>query len=71
MKRWICILWSIFALPTAIVPENAQRVPPQKVQYTPEQIASAQKIKYFIIVYQENWSFDSRYGKFTGVNGMN
>ena len=29
-----------------------------------------EKIKYFIIVFQENWSFDSLYGKFPGVNGL-
>jgi phospholipase C len=29
-----------------------------------------EKIGHVIIVYQENWSFDSLYGKFPGANGL-
>ncbi len=28
------------------------------------------EIKYVIVIFQENWSFDSLYGKFPGVNGL-
>lgn len=49
---------------------HAARPPPALVQFTPEQTSAAQKIKHLIIVYQENWSFDSLYGKFPGVNGI-
>jgi acid phosphatase len=28
------------------------------------------KINHFVIIYQENWSFDSLYGQFPGVNGL-
>jgi phospholipase C len=29
-----------------------------------------QKINHVVVIYQENWSFDSLYGKFPGVNGF-
>jgi phospholipase C len=29
------------------------------------------KIDHFVIIYQENWSFDSLYGEFPGTNGLN
>ena len=28
------------------------------------------KIKYIIVIYQENWSFDGLYGQFPGANGL-
>src|SRR5438874_2466859 len=28
------------------------------------------KINHVIVIYQENWSFDSLYGKFPGANGI-
>ncbi len=28
------------------------------------------RIKHLIIIYQENWTFDSLYGKFPGANGL-
>jgi phospholipase C len=30
-----------------------------------------QNIDHFIVIYQENWSFDSLYGEFPGANGVN
>ena len=32
--------------------------------------ASLNSINHFVVVYQENWSFDSLYGKMPGVNGV-
>ena len=29
-----------------------------------------QKINHVVVIYQENWSFDSLYGKFPGANGL-
>ncbi|HEY0583064.1 MAG TPA: alkaline phosphatase family protein, partial [Chloroflexota bacterium] len=29
-----------------------------------------QKINHVVVIYQENWSFDSLYGKFPGANGF-
>jgi len=28
------------------------------------------RIQHFVVIYQENWSFDSLYGKFPGANGL-
>src|SRR5262249_17971136 len=28
------------------------------------------RINHFVVIYQENWSFDSLYGKFPGANGL-
>ncbi len=35
----------------------------------PTQTASLASINHIIVIYQENWSFDSLYGKFPGANG--
>jgi phospholipase C len=32
--------------------------------------ALRQKINHIVVIYQENWSFDSLYGKFPGANGL-
>jgi phospholipase C len=29
-----------------------------------------ERIKHIVVIYQENWSFDSLYGQFPGVNGL-
>src|SRR3954467_11790644 len=29
-----------------------------------------QKLNHIVVIYQENWSFDSLYGKFPGANGL-
>src|SRR5262245_2415826 len=34
------------------------------------QAGSLQKINHIVVIYQENWSFDSLYGKFPGANGI-
>jgi len=36
----------------------------------PESGRKLRKIKHIIVVYQENWSFDSLYGLFPGANGL-
>jgi phospholipase C len=32
--------------------------------------ARFQQIEHFVVIYQENWSFDSLYGLFPGANGL-
>jgi acid phosphatase len=32
--------------------------------------ATLNQIDHFVVIYQENWSFDSLYGKFPGANGI-
>lgn len=49
---------------------DGQRVAPVKVDYDEAQKAGSKKIKHLIVIVQENWSFDSLYGKFPGVNGL-
>src|ERR671937_658876 len=34
------------------------------------QLAGLEKIQHVIVIYQENWSFDSLYGKFPGADGI-
>jgi phospholipase C len=34
------------------------------------QASGLQKINHIVVIYQENWSFDSLYGKFPGANGL-
>src|SRR5713101_6307475 len=34
------------------------------------QTSGLQKINHLVVIYQENWSFDSLYGRFPGANGM-
>jgi phospholipase C len=34
------------------------------------QTSGLQKINHIVVIYQENWSFDSLYGKFPGANGI-
>src|SRR5438270_5825205 len=34
------------------------------------QTGGLQKINHIVVIYQENWSFDSLYGKFPGANGI-
>src|SRR2546421_8227697 len=34
------------------------------------QAGGVQKLNHVVVIYQENWSFDSLYGKFPGANGI-
>lgn len=34
------------------------------------QTSGIQKVNHVVVIYQENWSFDSLYGKFPGANGF-
>ena len=49
---------------------DGDRRAPQRISFTPDQIAASNKVKHVIVIYQENWSFDSLYGKFAGANGL-
>src|ERR1700756_3669100 len=31
---------------------------------------AVQRLRHIIVIYQENWSFDSLYGQFPGANGL-
>ncbi len=49
---------------------DGDRLPPKLVSFTAQEIEASKKIKYLIIIFQENWSFDGLYGKFPGANGI-
>ena len=55
---------AIFAVPTHFTfasPPNQER---QKSEH------GVQRLRHIIVIYQENWSFDSLYGQFPGANGL-
>ena len=52
--------------PTAV---PAASVTPQPTS-TPIAVAGLDKINHVIVIYQENWSFDSYFGYFPGANGL-
>src|SRR5258708_21529825 len=35
-----------------------------------ESLAALHSIRHIVVIYQENWSFDSLYGLFPGANGL-
>lgn len=70
MGRLTAGLALILSIEGSLMADAGQRQPPVKAHFTTEQIAASQKIKHLIVIYQENWSFDSLYGKFPGVNGI-
>jgi len=37
---------------------------------TQAQAGGLQKLNHIVVIYQENWSFDSLYGKYPGANGL-
>jgi phospholipase C len=55
---------AIVAGPTGLAfadPPNHER---QKSEH------AVQRLRHIIVIYQENWSFDSLYGQFPGANGL-
>jgi phospholipase C len=66
--------------PAAPLPQNSaqgsQNNSLQQITLLPQnssgdsQSSSLQQIDHFVIIYQENWSFDSLYGEFPGANGI-
>ena len=56
---------AIFVGPTGITfahPPDHER---QKSEH------AVQRLRHIIVIYQENWSFDSLYGQYPGANGSN
>lgn len=49
---------------------DGNRQKPERVSFSSEQVEASRKIKYLIVIFQENWSFDALYGKFPGANGI-
>src|SRR5215468_4633325 len=62
-RRLFGVLTAILILAGSIVTASIQRAPARP----PSQLSDIQNV---IIIYQENWSFDSLYGNFPGANGL-
>ncbi len=52
-----CFLMLLLSLPLAVHADHSDH-------------GRVEKIKHIIVIYQENWSFDSLYGLFPGANGL-
>src|SRR5215467_1306789 len=64
----VLVVLVIFAvLSAALLPVKCMQTQ-AAIQEEPESKIS--KINHIIVIYQENWSFDSLYGKFPGANGL-
>ena len=61
-KAVTAVLWIgfILAMTSASAAEDSQDRKP---------LRNLRDIKHIIVIYQENWSFDSLYGQFPGANG--
>src|SRR5260221_6331311 len=55
------------SLLAGVLPAMAQLEDPHQRALT-EQLKA--HVQHIVVVYQENWSFDSLYGQFPGVNGL-
>jgi phospholipase C len=60
--RRLAALASVCALAAAVV------IGPASQSFA--QTGGLQKINHIVVIYQENWSFDSLYGHFPGANGL-
>lgn len=49
---------------------DGDRKAPERVSFLPQQKEEAKKIQHLIVILQESWSFDSLYGRFPGVDGL-
>src|SRR5258708_2573304 len=66
---------SILAFPMAMMLAGHSSVSAQAQQpeHATKTVFDAQlraHVKHIVVIYQENWSFDSLYGQFPGVNGL-
>src|SRR5690349_16491829 len=62
-RRLFGVLSAFIILAAGIVTASIQRPPARPA-------ATLSDIQNVIIIYQENWSFDSLYGNFPGANGL-
>src|SRR5436309_11336730 len=54
----------MFVGPTGVTLANPPNHERQKSEH------AVQRLQHIIVIYQENWSFDSLYGEFPGANGL-
>src|SRR5512137_2112743 len=66
LRPFLVLLLTFAFLSIALPPVGGARA--RASQEEPE--SKINKINHIIVIYQENWSFDSLYGKFPGANGL-
>src|SRR5438309_696237 len=59
MRGTVAILAGVVLAATALI-----------AQYPASAQDPLERVNHVIVIYQENWSFDSLYGKFPGANGL-
>src|SRR5213594_1100458 len=59
MRGTVAILAGVVLAATALI-----------AQYPASAQDPLERVNHLIVIYQENWSFDSLYGKFPGANGI-
>jgi len=66
MKRAAAVvtLVAMFATPSGFTFAARSSAERQKSEH------AVQRLRHIIVIYQENWSFDSLYGQFPGANGL-
>jgi acid phosphatase len=62
-------LIALLAAAGASFAADSKKKPPPKPK--PKPVQPLQKIKHFVVIYEENHSFDNLYGGWEGVNGLN
>ena len=60
-------LWSALLCLCLVLSTGTGKAADRSTQ--PRPLKNLSEIKYIIIIYQENWSFDALYGQFPGANG--
>src|ERR1700693_252209 len=62
--------YAVALLATAAALTSGLYAEPQSAQAAQLDANLRAKIGHIIVIYQENWSFDSLYGQFPGINGL-
>ena len=62
-------LIAVLAAGGASFAADSKKKPPPKPK--PKPVPPLQKIKHFVVIYEENHSFDNLYGGWEGVDGLN
>jgi phospholipase C len=67
LRPFLVVLLTFAISSIALLPVRGGRA---RASFQEEPASKINKINHIIVIYQENWSFDSLYGKFKGANGL-
>ena len=77
VRLWLDNLWKRATVRAARKPARRRRVKRLSLRVftlenrlVPANANPLQNIDHFVVIYQENWSFDALYGSFPGANGI-